>query len=224
MIVGLAACLFIFFLMLALGNGEGEMIHASIDQDYFEVDNSDGLIPGKFEPTLAVQNDGNSSVNITISLTMPEGEDTGKTKDIYPHIYSDKSRRKDKGCSYYVQVDQGTTRFYLSIDVNASAFADSYIFQIIIRTHDGSLDPIDVRVEVTPYNDISINLFSKDEEEILVRPGRSTIVTLVLTNRGNIFNEEVGVKVDMGGIGNLMVKGPQVMIPNPMGWIMLIIS
>ena len=193
------------------------MIRASIDQDEFEVDNSDGLVPGTFEPTLAVQNDGNSSVNVTIAITMPEGEETGKTKEIYPHIFSDKSRRKDKGWSYYVQVDPEATHFYLSIDVNDSAFADAYTFQIIIETHDGSLDPIDVMVEVTPYNDISINLYSRDEEEILVRPGRSTSVTLVLTNRGNIFNEEVGVEVDYGGIGNLSVK--KIMFPPGRRWI-----
>lgn len=194
--------------ILTLPDAEaGNCISASMTETDFQVDNSDGLASDSFEPDLTIRNECGSPTNITISFTNPDGEDTDKTKEIYPHIFSDDRRRKDKGMTYSVQVEEGVTHFYPLIEVNFSTFADEYTFECRVTNDDNgeSIEPIDFNIEVTQYNDIKIKLLSKEDKEKSVRQGGKTEYYFELTNEGNIWREEVYLDVENDYPSNISI-------------------
>ena len=191
----------LLFTIPNLDSAEGGGMSASLSQTEFEVDNSDRAISTVFEEILTIDNNAGSPKNISIKISSPEdvkGEETGSSKEIYPHIFTDSGRRKDKGRSYTVQVAEGDTRFYPNIEVNFSAFADTYSFEITIDNKDDKeiVDTILVSVEVTPYNDIDIEFDGSDQDEKTVTAGRQSLISIKLTNIGNIYQEEVSLEIE----------------------------
>ena len=224
---GIIIVLFLFALGMVtllishLDSVEAASFSSSIDQDEYTVDNSDGLMLGRFESLLTIENDGDP-VNVTIKFSQPEGEEWKANKNVYPHIFSDTSRRKDKGHKYYVELQEGKNKFYPRIDVNESAFADTYSFKLKVESKSGEFAPdIDITVLVTPYNDIVIELDSTDDKEKAVTAGKATIVSVVLKNEGNIYNEVVDIEVfdeDGGSLpSNLTVV--EIQFPADRDWV-----
>jgi len=185
----------LFILNVREAEGAG-CISVDMDETDFLADNSEGIISRNWEQLLTIDNDCGSTQNITITFTTPDGEDTGKTKHIYPHIFSDRHRNKDRGMSYSVQVEEGRTKLYPDIKMNWSTFADEYHFQCLVKNEDDgtSITPIDISVEVEEYNDIHITWNEKKDKEKTVSNG-TAIYYVRLTNRGNIYQEKVTVKV-----------------------------
>ena len=209
------------FLMMVVGvalmtetnveaGGGGGCISARMEQTDFSLNNAYGMNSQEFETELIVTNDCGESRNITIRFTAPDGYDTGASDEINPRIYKDEARNKDKGASYDVQVEPGKTTFYPSILVNDTAFADIYSFRCEIDDNDdgSSDDPvesIEITVDVGEFNNIDIEWYSKeDKENTLVEEGL-TEYYLELTNRGNIWNERVGVEIEHDFPSNISV-------------------
>jgi len=171
-----------------------------LSEDNFEVDNADGLTNRVFEPTLTIDNDCGAAKNINIKFTAIEGEDWGRTDQVYAHIFTQSSRpsKNSKGPSYSVQVEEGESKFYPSIDANWSALADVYTFQCRVTNKDdgNEFSETEVMVTVPDFNEIDIAFQdSKVDKEKKIGPGKITEYYVIVTNMGNIYHEEVTVEV-----------------------------
>ena len=206
MLIGLVCLCFVFIILRGEGGARGggnEGLSLDIDQNEFEVDNSNGLRTHIFEPDLKITNEHDSNKNITISFSAEiYGDDTGHTSNIWPIIYvSSKDRsneRNGKGNSFKTEIDPGDTIFYLQILTNDSAFADVYRFELRVTNDDDNvaIDPIPMVVIVPEYNNILISFYPDIEEGgKTISAGSMTVLTIKVENRGNIYREEVRVRV-----------------------------
>ena len=193
----------IMMLFLVVQSCEVSGISSSIGGSTdFEVDNVAGMATQIFEPDLKITNEHDSSKNITISFSERiDGDDTGATDQIWPIIYvSSKDRsneRNFKQSPFKTEIDPDDTTFYIQIWANGSAFADVYTFDIKVTNDDDgeAASPISITVTVPEYNNVEIK-FKKNEDEKKIRSGSTATFDVLLTNRGNIFNEKIDVTVD----------------------------
>jgi DNA-directed RNA polymerase subunit RPC12/RpoP len=188
-------CVFLY----GLGSVEGAVVAASIDDDEFEVDNSDGPMPAELETTIQLSNSADESRTVYISASRPEGPDTDLTADVYPHIYLSAARkdRDDVGMSERLEIEPGKTDLYITINVNSSAFADIFSFDFTVDNKDDKeTETLPVTVEITPYNSIQIKPWSKDDDEITVTAGRLALISLEITNAGNIYKQKIDLEVE----------------------------
>ena len=173
-------------------------ITASIAQNSFELDGAQGT--GNFETDLTLKNSCDSSKNITVDISGVKGKDTKDTNEIYPHLYMGS---RDKGKHLEDIIDgSGTKKYTLKIKVNET-FADEYSFHITVTNTDDNkvLDPIDVTLTVTKYNNVKIAQSSTDtkKDKVINRKiddARETTFDVVVTNEGNIYRESVHLEVD----------------------------
>jgi hypothetical protein len=200
------------FILILPSASAGPCISASMGETEFEVDNSNGLTSQAFEIELEIRNDCGSPMNITMVFTFPIGGDTGATKQVYPHFFTEERRRNDRKMEYSVQVEEGTTTFYPLIESNESVFADLYTFACRITNDDdggAEVESIPMSVHVTEYNDIRIELTTKEGRQKTVRPGSETEYYIVLINKGNIYRQIVSVQIENSYPLNISVFEPE---------------
>ena len=173
-------------------------ITASIAQNSFELPGEQGT--GNFETDLTLRNSCDDSKNITVDISGVEGRDTKGTMEIYPHLFMGS---RDKGKHLEDIIDgSGTKKYKVKIRVNET-FADEYSFHITVTNTDDNkvLDPIDVTLTVTKYNNVKIAQSSTDtkKDKVINRKiddTRETTFDVVVTNEGNIYRESVHLEVD----------------------------
>lgn len=198
----LIGAMVILLILLGYGSGAGEAgcITASVSEDEFVVDNSEGALSASFDADLNIYNKCNQSKDVLVTLTLPRGEDTDHTKDIYPHIFTSQQGkdRDDQGLHYRFEAKPGKTELYLTIDVNSTTFADMFEFEVRVKNRDDNeLVTLPMTVEVTPYNSISIEFVEDDDIERTVSFGSQFEFPVLLKNEGNIYRERVSVELDI---------------------------